>query len=166
MHASSKKRTSKLKIRSLTKKLLDDCDIKTPPVKLSPIIKSLGITVVKSRLGILPPQNLSAFIDLKNKLLYFKRNDPVVRQRFSVAHEIGHYLMNHAGRNKTLNLYSKKPIEIEANLFAIELLIPFSWIKKDLENYDASIPKLAKKYWVSEEAMGWRVAKSDVLTLA
>lgn len=93
----------------------------------------------------------------------YNGSDSTVRKRFSVAHEIGHLLLGHPGQDNLFNLESKNPFEIEANLFAAELLIPFDWIKNDLKDLNVNIKDLAFKYWVSEEAMGWRIFKSDAL---
>ena len=55
--------------------------------------------------------------------------------------------------------------DIEANLFAIELLIPWDWICKDIDRLggidvesDPNIQVLAKRYQVSEQLMTFRIA--------
>lgn len=153
------------KARSQASKILIGLKYDKPPVKLSSVAKLLKITAIKGGPNLSFMKKISAFIDLEDKLLIYNAQHPVVRQRFSVAHEIGHHVMGHSVRADIFNLNSKDYREIEANMFAAELLIPFQWVKTDLKNLNASIPGLAKKYWVSEEAMGWRVAKSDVLAL-
>lgn len=160
------KRPNRKKARSIASKLIKDCIISKPPIRLATVLKFLNIHIYKGD----PTQpflkKISAFIDLEDKLIVYNPEHHVVRQRFSVAHELGHYLMKHSIKNDVFSLHSKDLREIEANIFAAELLIPFGWIKKDLKSFNASIPELAGKYWVSEEAMGWRIAKSDVLTLS
>ncbi len=93
----------------------------------------------------------------------YNESDPSVRKRFSVAHEIGHLLLGHPGQNSSFDLESKDLFEVEANLFAAELLIPYDWIKKDLSGFNTNIKDLSLRYWVSEAAMGWRLFKSDAL---
>jgi Zn-dependent peptidase ImmA (M78 family) len=95
------------------------------------------------------------------------------RQRFTIAHEIGHLLLHasenlHVDENFPIGLrsgISGKAIderEIEANQFAAELLMPTDFLKKDvipLIGMDAvrAIEKLAMKYRVSKEAMSVRL---------
>ena len=57
------------------------------------------------------------------------------------------------------------PEEIEANRFAMELLMPWDWLKHDIrkiggvdiENDRSTISKLAHQYQVSEQIMTIRV---------
>lgn len=149
-------------IRKITYKLLADCQITNPPVKLSIILKHLDLEAIKADPKIIDTSKISAFIDIEDKLIVYSDSDPTVRRRFSVAHEIGHYLLNNGTPGHVLNLNSKDPVEIESNTFAAELLIPYDWIKKDM-SWDSTILKLAEKYWVSEEAMGWRLFQAGNL---
>ena len=100
---------------------------------------------------------------------------PPNRQRFTIAHELGHLLL-HEGkqvhlderlrvnlRNATSSL-AVDPDEMEANQFAAELLMPEAFLEKDmlmLASRDlesgGDIKKLAKKYQVSEQAMTIRL---------
>jgi Zn-dependent peptidase ImmA (M78 family) len=102
------------------------------------------------------------------------------RRRFTIAHEIGHLLLH---KDESLHVDEKFPIglrselsgmavdenEIEANQFAAELLMPVSFLKRDLENLpddieaDAAIERLAKQYRVSTQAMTIRLTALDVL---
>ena len=101
---------------------------------------------------------------------------PRVRQRFTVAHELGHYLLGdedslHIDRKFELKLRSNLSSqgvdsdEIEANLFAAELLMPVFLLNQDLEDtqpFDISdeseIRKLARKYGVSSQALMIRIS--------
>lgn len=95
------------------------------------------------------------------------------RQRFTVAHELGH-LRYHEGeihvdrklqinRRDAISSLAIDPDEIEANRFAAELLIPFRLISADLlmreidVEDDDQIRDLAKKYQVSAQAMTHRI---------
>lgn len=75
------------------------------------------------------------------------------RQRYTLAHEIGHILLRH--RNRKRNLFSKDnltSLDREAELFASELLMPthevYSCIKEGL-NFD----ELCDYFYVSKQAM-------------
>lgn len=63
------------------------------------------------------------------------------RQRFSIAHEIGHYLFQHKGtllRTIDFSMYTDSKDyqnELEANDFAAKLLMPLKLINKYLETF-------------------------------
>ncbi len=103
------------------------------------------------------------------------------RQRFSIAHEIGHLVLH---EDEMLHVDSKYQIalrspqssmgtdakEVEANQFAAELLMPKELIEKDvnelmgdLEIEDA-VCELADKYQVSEQAMTIRLSTLGFLS--
>lgn len=149
-------------VRKITSKLLEDCQIINTPVRLSAVLKHIGLDAIKADPKMIDVTKISAFIDLDEKFIVYSDNDPTVRKRFSVAHEIGHYLLNHTTTNHALNLNSTDPTETEANIFAAELLMPYEWLKKDM-SWNSTIPNLAQKYWVSQEAMGWRLSKTSGL---
>lgn len=154
---------NRMRARSKAKRLLKECNIISPPVRLSTIVKYLGIFTQKANPSTIDLAKISAFIELEDKILIYNDIDPTVRKRFSVAHEIGHLILQHTIYNDTFNLDTKDIKEIEANMFAAELLIPYDWIKDDLKKWNSTIPRLAQKYWVSQEAMGWRIANSNSL---
>ena len=102
------------------------------------------------------------------------------RRRFTTAHELGHYFLHpgedvHVDKARhalRINLRDKgssvgtRDTEKEANLFAAELLMPSSFLQRDLEEMlgfdllrdDRALAKLAKKYRVSTEALTFRLA--------
>jgi Zn-dependent peptidase ImmA (M78 family) len=98
----------------------------------------------------------------------------IQRQRFTIAHEIGHLLLHadenmHVDKNFPIGLrngISSKAVdenEIEANQFAAALLMPADLIAEDVKpliGMDVlfAIRKLAKKYRVSQEAMSVRLS--------
>ena len=98
----------------------------------------------------------------------------IQRQRFTIAHEIGHLLLHadenlHVDKNFPIGLRNEnsgKSInenEIEANQFAAALLMPRELIAEDIKPFIGkdvlfAISKLAKKYRVSEQAMSIRLS--------
>lgn len=87
------------------------------------------------------------------------------RQRYTVAHELGHFMMNHiltATYKEVVNLKNKLKIEKEANIFAAELLMPKEMIKNALKSRKYTAKELATLFDVSEEAM-WFKIESDSL---
>ncbi len=94
------------------------------------------------------------------------------RQRFSIAHELGHYMLHkgmkvHVDKDFHVNWRdddSSKAInrdEIEANRFAAELLMPTRFLVRDIEELKSVNQEiahtLAKRYKVSSQAMRIRL---------
>lgn len=89
-------------------------------------------------------------------------NDADVRQRFTIAHEIGHHVLAHGeGKRDTVDEFSLRntvPTEIEANQFAAELLMPESRIRSLVfDDGIKDIIRLALKAGVSQVAMQYRL---------
>lgn len=55
-------------------------------------------------------------------IIYYNESEMKERVRFSLLHELGHYILGHDLNTKDLKLYNKQ--EIEANCFAAQLLMP------------------------------------------
>jgi Zn-dependent peptidase ImmA (M78 family) len=89
-----------------------------------------------------------------------------VRQRFSVAHELGHFVLHHRDQHfidygVPAAVDGKTPgynweHERGANRFAAELLMPADLVRSDAKT--TSLTRLARRYEVSQEAMGFRLA--------
>lgn len=100
------------------------------------------------------------------------------RQRFSAAHELAHHELHAEEIRKTVHVdkgfrvllrddvssQGIDPLEVEANAFASELLMPRDFLASaldasglDIED-DAGIEALAKKFRVSASAMRFRLA--------
>lgn len=156
-------RKSRQTIRKQAKTLLRECNITEPPTNLATILRHLNINTNKINL----PQKLSfnAVIDNENGILIFNGAHPYVRRRFSVAHEIGHCVLGHCKNPHHFDLDSSDPEEIEANLFASEILLPFDWLKKDIRT-GLNVDMIGEKYKVSTIAVGWRLSNSDSLLLS
>jgi Zn-dependent peptidase ImmA (M78 family) len=98
---------------------------------------------------------------------------PATRQRFTIAHELGHLLLHgdelhidegfpFAFRDEVSSL-AVDPGEIEANHFAAELLMPASWLIREIRGQSLDIESekvivsLAKTYGVSVQSMTHRL---------
>jgi len=144
--------------RSIARKLLADVGIKNPPVLIRDIINYIKKEKDLSVYSWAFSDDIDGIQIIENKKasIGYNQTQHPHRQRFTVAHEIGHLLLGHTGKNFILDLNSKKPEEIEANQFAAELLMPSPFLKADIKK--SKDPKtLARRYWVSEEAMWWRL---------
>lgn len=129
------------------------------------IAQDLGIEVIsKARLD----GDVNGYIareDDGRVRIYYDSNMHPNRERFTIAHELGHYVKGHLkdkplfrdpSKNFSLNNYDI--YEVEANNFAANLLMPKE--KIDFLLYDmgiSSISEMAKLLKVSEAAMTYRL---------
>lgn len=69
-----------------------------------------------------------------NNMIFYDDTKPTQRQRFSIAHELGHIFL-HSDTSGKATVYNREPsptdspIEAEANIFASRLLAPLSVIQ-------------------------------------
>ncbi len=137
----------------------------TPPVDLLSICNDLDIKVKEVDFD----DDLSGM--LAKKTIYISTNIHENRKRFTLAHELGHYLIHKKADNsyKGVRFRSEhistqeKNEEREANHFASLLLIPTKFLKEELDSLtefsEDFIFNLAKKYKVSSIAMTIRLEK-------
>lgn len=89
------------------------------------------------------------------------------RQRFTIAHELGHFELAHGSRKRDsaaeFNMYNFDPIEVEANRFAAELLMPEAAVRHYVQHGNISISELARTFAVSEVAMKYRLKNLGIL---
>ncbi|MBP9748663.1 ImmA/IrrE family metallo-endopeptidase [Patescibacteria group bacterium] len=111
-------------------------------------------------------QNAAGFFDPDTKTIYVNKEDPPNRKTFTVAHELGHFLLEHKpSEYGVLPRWQtpgeeKEAIEKEADAFAANLLVPKSILKNVMSKYgltkeDTSV--LAKMFGVSEVVIRYRV---------
>jgi len=139
------------------------------PVNLGKLASELGLEVFQSTL----PPNISGLIEPSPSSpsgyrIKLNRHDPNVRQRFTLAHEIAHFLLHRfeIGRgvfDDTMyrsNLSDRK--EVEANRLAAQIIMPLDLVKREkskLANLpmEEVIDNLARTFKVSREAMRIRI---------
>lgn len=89
-----------------------------------------------------------------------------VRQRFTMAHELGHFALGHLVdqtaefRDAPSDFYSdvSDPKEVAANKVAAQLLMPEIMVRFVIEQkLITSLPQLANVFGVSQSAMGYRL---------
>jgi Zn-dependent peptidase ImmA (M78 family) len=144
--------------------LLKMAGINKPPVDVNKIAKVLGFNVIPFDY----PDEFSGEIYIEGdiKSIGVNKNHSESRQRFTIAHEIGHYINGHIFYDKTGKIYKDESFDFsnplhqqekEANMFAAELLVPKEFIIKDLNNFGLDIAKLTELYQVSEQMMWIRL---------
>lgn len=150
------------KVRKIIKKL----EISSPPIPLEKVANLFSIKIIYYNAF---PDHISGMIvDQKEFIaIGINKNHPKVRQRFTIAHELGHFLLGHEIPEKIIDDSFDKPIdkEKEANKFASELLMPKDFLEKDLAkgNEILKIPDLARRYMVSEQAMSIKLMNSGLI---
>ena len=94
----------------------------------------------------------------------------VTRQRFTIAHEIGHFLLHTdedvhidekrpIGRRDDLSSQAVDACEIEANQFAAELLMPESLVREFVRNLGSNHPETSVEEAIEELARAFRVSQ-------
>jgi Zn-dependent peptidase ImmA (M78 family) len=87
--------------------------------------------------------------------------DSIERQRFTIAHELGHIILHSKPGREDVYWNGKNRTEVSAEEFAAALLIPLSFIRTATQEYSllnaAHIPELAARFLVSKLAMVKRV---------
>ena len=139
---------------------------KSCPVKIISLANKLGITVYRANMS----KNISGAIFGKNLgydnekyLIYVNGSHHINRQRFTIAHEIAHFLLHREkiGDNLTDSaLYRSKlsnTQERQANILASELLIPLHLLKDYINKGVRNIQTLSNIFEVSKEAMKIRL---------
>ena len=103
-------------------------------------------------------------------------NHPTQRKRFTLAHELGHWLLDHGDsvvdtvrRRDAVSAQGTSVDEMEANQFAADLLMPAAWIKRELDGRVPSpmhvelIEEMAHRFDVSVDAMTIRLTNLGLL---
>lgn len=107
------------------RKLLARCNIQAPPVCLSDICQNLNIALAEHSLGSRDAILMKSVLT-DTTLIMVNPNQIRPRQRFSIAHELGHYMLNHQSvAFSGGDGYMQTPEEErQANIFASETLMP------------------------------------------
>lgn len=147
---------TRLKIQTKAESLIQDSKQTEFPIRLSKILEKEHLKVKIFSIMESPEfADYSGMIDKKNKIIYINGDEPTYRKRFTIAHEIGHLLLNHTKdvdfRN---NSYSNDPEELEADFFAACLLMPKNIFMDVYQKMNLS--ELAAFFGVSRRAVGIR----------
>ena len=144
---------------------------KMAPVDVEGLARALGIIVYKEFLsedisGMLAPKGNNTYVITVNAY------HPFTRQRFTLAHELGHFLMHEhligsgvdddrAYRSTSAGRYKNTAIgpreETEANKIAAAILMPYDLIQEQKTHGIDTPTELAEAFGVSEHAMSIRL---------
>lgn len=143
-----------------------------PPVDLKRIADTLGAEIREFDLE--PDVSGILYRQESRTVIVYNVRQALSRQRFTIAHEIGHLAMHkgtpvHVDHQFRINLRDPNSArgtdveEIEANAFAANLLMPAPWLRQELRSglididNSEEIAALADRYQVSLQAMVHRL---------
>lgn len=166
------------RVRPEAKKLLEAVGCTEPPVDVEKIARHLAVRVVEDQLE----DGVSGMLyrDARSSLILINVDDAPVRKRFSIAHEIGHFVLHtqsvfvdrrirHRDGTSSLGLNRE---EIQANQFAAELLMPSSLVVREVytrrqrripPSDEDLIRELAEVFEVSKQAIELRLGNLGLL---
>lgn len=130
------------------------------PVFLNDIVKQLRITVKCLNLDI---NGLTIMDNNGFYAISYSGSISRNRQKFTVAHEIGHIFLEHITFSKNTSTLSNKIKEDEADLFAGTLLVPPLDLKKYCTGRKISLDDLRKRYDVSKSVITISVIENKLL---
>lgn len=135
----------------------------SPPIPVLEIAENHGVDVVFASFGG-AGESVAGFCDFENAKLYVNAADQIERQTFTIAHELGHWLLHRPffeANPEKYNIlprfqqvFENDPFEKEANSFAANLLVPKRLIAPVK---GAPVEKLADIFAVSRTMMEFRL---------
>lgn len=140
-------------------KLLSDGGFDSSPINLANVLNYLDLKLVYDS-----EIEDEALLDPMEKTIFLKKDAmPIKRKIFSIAHEIGHWILHSRDKKRPRVIaYDSEHVdqtliteEQEANAFAAELLMPFNEVRKMIMlGYTAE--NLADHFNVSYEFASYR----------
>ncbi|MCG3657930.1 ImmA/IrrE family metallo-endopeptidase [Aliarcobacter butzleri] len=140
MAANYERATAKAKML-----LNSNSEYSTRPVNLALILEDLGLDAQYS-----DEIEDEALLDPMERMIYIRIDDfPMTRKLFSIAHEIGHWMLHSKDKRRPRNTSNNNiDEEQEANAFAAELLMPYDEVR-NLIMLGYNIENLANHFNVS-----------------
>jgi hypothetical protein len=139
----------------------------TAPVDVSRLADALGLKVWED--DSLPAGTAGKLFQdpvnggVKGYSISVRASDPYVRRRFTVAHEIAHFVLHRNAIGTLITddaLYRSglpTTMEAEANRFAADILMPKHLLDRYIAQYGVNTATLASLFKVSEAAMRIRL---------
>lgn len=166
------------RIEKKTADILKEAEINELPIPIEAIALKMGLRVMPYDLG----ENVSGVLVISEGqgIIGYNPSEAKVRQRFTIAHELGHYEL-HRGQ-KDLFIDKKFIVEFrnrrsstgeikkeqEANAFAAAILMPDKLLLKEIKNHnydlndEDSMRDLARIFNVSISAITFRIANLNL----
>jgi len=156
------------RIEKITIEILNACGITKLPIAIEQIAVQRGLNIRAYDLG----EGVSGVlaIDSGKGTIGYNPRESKVRQRFTIAHELGHYELHR--KNNELRDQNSSTGELkkeqEANAFAASILMPENILLREIENNkfdlseERSLKELSKLFHVSSTAMSFRIANLNL----
>ncbi len=151
-------------IQEIAEKALFGTDLASIPTPIEDVAQRFGLKVVEFDF----PDSISGVLKKERNVIGVNKKHHPVRQRFTIAHELGHFLLGHdiGNENDVVDDDFDKPIpkEKEANLFASYILMPEDSVKAEVKKINSiDLKHLAKTFNVSEQAMTIRLLNLNLI---
>jgi len=166
-------------IECRAEQVLRETNVQGAPIDVIKIAERLGVSVIAQPLE----DAISGMLVVRNEHAAIGVNEDhhAHRQRFTIAHELGHYLLHRDTAklfvDSTLTFYRDSSSadgvyqqEIEANAFAAALLMPAAVLEKALDGHEIdlyderTVWKLATTFGVSQQALTIRLVKLGLVS--
>lgn len=146
--------------------MLKRTGVDSAPVDPSEVAEKIGVPVFEWQFG---DEISGIFVHHKEKTaIGVNANHPRVRQRFTIAHELGHFVYGLDSGDVVVDFYERTrgfsfesqadpQIETKCNQFAADLLMPARWVRRDFEEENGDLEELSARYQVSSQAMWFRL---------
>lgn len=168
------------RVEKAANQILKEHNINSLPIPINELAFKRGLAVKPYDLG----ENVSGVLVINDGTGFIGYNpaESMVRQRFTIAHELGHYELHNNDAN---NLFIDKQFKVEfrneisstgemiyereANAFAASILMPEKNLMDEIKNRhidlsdDNNIQELAKLFNVSVSAMTFRLMNLKLL---
>lgn len=179
-----------MKLRKAEKearKIINEMNIVAPPVVIEEVAKRYGANLHYEPFEGEDDISGVLYKDVNNCIIGVNSAHSKTRQRFTIAHEIGHLVLLHnkkifvdkavkiSFRDKRSSMAVDND-EIEANQFAAEILMPGDMIEKEInklisknksfKSKESFIEEMARIFIVSPQAMEFRLNNLGILTSA
>lgn len=150
------------------------------PVPIDRVAQGLNLRTESTALG----DDISGLlvVEKRHGAIGYNATHARVRQRFTIAHEIGHYVM-HVGTSTQSRLFIDRYVafrddessegsdmeEVEANAFGAALLMPARLVRDEIKKHNLDLDDeddlgaLAKRFNVSTSAMSYRLVNLGLL---
>jgi Zn-dependent peptidase ImmA (M78 family) len=168
-------------IEQRTEELLRSSGTCRVPVPIERVAQYLNLITTATALG----DDISGLLLVENKkaVIGYNSMHAPVRQRFTLAHEIGHFVLHVKGSSQSRLFIDKYVVyrrdqqsskgddqeEVEANAFAAALLMPARLVRSEIKRHDLDLDDeddlcvLANRFDVSTSAMSNRLVNLELL---
>ena len=162
------------------KRILDEYGIKKSPIPVDTIAQNLGFSLYTATFkdeeiaGVLADSDAPVKPFSDNRVMVINRNDYETRQRCTIAHEIGHFVLHCSNNERFFERYKhgydrgqRPEIENNANAFGAALLMPRKMIIDFVDSFTSNdrndiINGIAKEFNVSTKAAKRRLEELKI----